>query len=152
MKKLLILTITFCMILFSFTYLSIYAADVVNGTKNTANTIGGAIANTANNAKNAIQTGEDKVENGLNSAKNTIVDSTKNTTTNAKNTGDNVMGHIDNANSNYNATRTATNTGFLGMTSTGWTWLILGIVGIVIVGLVWYYGSQYDHSNYSDGE
>ena len=51
-------------------------------------------------------------------------------------------------NSNYTATRTATtNQTFMGMSSTAWTWLIIGIAGIAIVALVWYYGSQIRTSN-----
>ena len=45
--------------------------------------------------------------------------------------------------SNYNATRTsADTTGGTGMSNTAWIWLILGITGIVIVALTWYYVSQ----------
>ena len=45
----------------------------------------------------------------------------------------------------YTATRTATDriTGTT-MTNTAWVWLILGIVGVVIVALTWYYVSQYN--------
>ena len=57
---------------------------------------------------------------------------------------------MDNATSDYNATKTSTNSNLMGMSSQSWTWLILGIVGVVIVGLVWYYGAQYEHSNYTD--
>lgn len=43
----------------------------------------------------------------------------------------------------YTATRTSTDrlTGTT-MTNTAWVWLILGIVGVVIVALTWYYVSQ----------
>ena len=44
-------------------------------------------------------------------------------------------------NTGYTATRTATDTGY-GMTNTAWIWLIVGIVGIMIVALVWYYVAQ----------
>ncbi len=44
---------------------------------------------------------------------------------------------------NYNATRTSADvTGTTGMANTAWIWLILGITGIVIVALTWYYVSQ----------
>ena len=48
----------------------------------------------------------------------------------------------------YTATRTTTGTRttFMGMTSTAWTWLIIGIAAIAIVALVWYYGNQVNHS------
>ena len=43
--------------------------------------------------------------------------------------------------SGYSATRTST-TGNAGMTNSAWVWLIIGIVGIMIVALVWYYVAQ----------
>ena len=59
-------------------------------------------------------------------------------------------------NGSYTATRTATATNgtLLGMNSTAWTWLILGIATIAIVALVWYYGKQYDNNKtrIDDGE
>ena len=48
----------------------------------------------------------------------------------------------------YNATRTSADvTGTTGITNTAWIWLILGITGIVIVALTWYYVSQDNGSN-----
>ncbi len=49
---------------------------------------------------------------------------------------------------NYTATRTSTD-GMTGgaMTNTAWVWLILGIVGVVIVALTWYYVSQSNDSS-----
>jgi len=70
------------------------------------------------------------------------------------NTTENVMNTTtqDTTNTDYTATRTATNddTGLFGMSTTSSTWLILGIVGAVILGLVWYYGSQYESRNYNN--
>ena len=63
----------------------------------------------------------------------------------------------DNGNDGYDATRTATartandNT-FLGMNSTTWTWFVLAIAAIAIVGLVWYYAMQTknEYNNHND--
>ena len=44
-------------------------------------------------------------------------------------------------NNNYNATRVS-NPKVLGMNSTTWIWLILGIVAVVVVLLSWYYMSD----------
>jgi len=72
----------------------------------------------------------------------------ENDATNTLGTND---GMLDTTDGNYTATRTATtNNNFLGMSDTAWTWLILGIVGAAIVGLVWYYGAQYEHRNYNN--
>ena len=151
MKKFLVSTIIFSMILLCFSYIS-FAANLTNDTKNMMNNVGNAIANTSNAAKNAVQNAENTIESGVLNAKNTIVNSSENVTNGVANAAKTVVGNADNANTNYNATRTSTNTGFLGMSATNWTWVILAIVGIAIVGLVWYYGSQYEHTDYSDGE
>ena len=39
-------------------------------------------------------------------------------------------------------TTDTTNGTFLGMSSNTWTWFVLAIVAIAIVGLVWYYAMQ----------
>ena len=59
----------------------------------------------------------------------------------------------DNQGTNYTATRTAADEGtLLGMNATAWTWLIIGMVGIAIIALVWYYSMQHDtiDKNYED--
>lgn len=86
-----------------------------------------------------------KLENGAENVGNNV----KGAVTNA---GETLTGHNNNNNNNnnhntntgYTTTRTsATNNGLFGMnTSTMWTWIVLAIVGIAIVALVWYYGSQ----------
>ena len=151
MKRFLILSIIFSKILFCFAAFSFAASYLVKDAQNTTNAVGQAIGNTANHAKNAIQNGENKVEGALKSGTNTVMDSTKNTVTGVENAGENVARDIQT--SDYDATRTATtaNNSF-GMTPTTWMGVILGIVGVAIVALVWYYGAQYEHTNYSDGE
>ena len=53
-----------------------------------------------------------------------------------------------NNNNGYTATRTSTGEStFMGMGSTAWTWLILGIAAIAIVALVWYYSMQFTNKN-----
>lgn len=152
MKRFLILSIIFSMILFCFASFSFAASDLAKDAQNTTNAVGQAIDNTANHAKNAIQNGENKVEGALKSGSNTVMNTTKNTVNGVENAGENVARDIQT--SDYDATRTATATtnNFLGMNSTTWMWVILAIVGIAIVALVWYYGAQYEHTNYSDGE
>lgn len=151
MKKFLVSTIIFSMILLCFSYIS-FADNLTNDTKNAMNNIGNALSNTSNNAKNAIQNIENNVENDAMKAKNTIVSGSENVANDVKSTTNGVVGTMENTNDNYTATRTATDTSFLGMNPTAWTWAILAIVGIAVVGLVWYYGSQYEHTDYSDGE
>ena len=110
--------------------------NVVNGT---GNIVGGAISGISqemSNMGNDITKGMQNME---------------------ENTGN--MNGLSNTNSNYNAERTATagndttapTSTFFGMDSTTWTWIIMGIVGIAIIALVWFYSKQrtdkYDSKN-----
>ena len=115
----------------------------------------------ANNDESMIKDAANGVRDAVGGAENVIEDGAKdiaNTTKNVTGSAENAMENKDNSgmtqnnnrtnNSNYTATRTATtNSTFMGMSSTAWTWLIIGIAGIAIVALVWYYGSQIRTSN-----
>ncbi len=151
MKKFLISTIIFSIILFACSSM-IFAANLSSDAKNTTASIGNAIKNTAEDVRNVVGNTENGIENGVMDTKNAISGTTETVENGVQNTANDVMGSVNNMDGTYTAERTSTNSGFMGMTSTGWTWLVLGIVGIVIVGLVWYYGSQYEHTDYSDGE
>ena len=115
----------------------------------------------ANNDGSMLQDAANGVRDAVGGAENAIEDGAKgiaNTTKGATGSAENAMENKDNSgmtqnnnrtnNSNYTTTRTATtNQTFMGMSSTAWTWLIIGIAGIAIVALVWYYGSQIRTSN-----
>lgn len=115
----------------------------------------------AKNDGSMLQDAANGVRDAVGGAENAIEDGAKgiaNTTKGATGSAENAMENKDNSgmtqnnnrtnNSNYTATRTATtNQTFMGMSSTAWTWLIIGIAGIAIVALVWYYGSQIRTSN-----
>lgn len=111
----------------------------------------------ANGVRNIVGGAENAIEDGARAIANT----TKGATGAAENSMDNATGMTENTNNNNNnnnsemngndrtnsntyiVTRTsATDSRFMGMNATAWTWLILGIAGIAIVALVWYYGSQ----------
>ena len=111
----------------------------------------------ANGVRNVVGGAENAIEDGARDIANT----TKGVTGAAENSMDNATGMTENTNNNNNnnnsemngndrtnsntyiATRTSTtDSRFMGMNATAWTWLILGIAGIAIVALVWYYGSQ----------
>ena len=55
-------------------------------------------------------------------------------------------------NGDYDATRTSADNTAMGMDSTAWTWLILGVAAIAIVALVWYYSSQVNNGRHHDDE
>jgi hypothetical protein len=55
-----------------------------------------------------------------------------------------------NSTGNYTATRTSTDGSYMGMSSSTWTWIIMGIAAIAIIALVWYYSMQLTEKNYDE--
>ena len=115
-----------------------------------ANNDGSMLQDAANGVRDAVVGAENAIEDGAKDIANTtkgVTGSAENAMENKDNSGMTQNNNRTN-NSNYIATRTATtNSTFMGMSSTAWTWLIIGIAGIAIVALVWYYGSQIRTSN-----
>ena len=126
-----------------------------------------ATNNMMQSAGNAVMNAGNAIGNAAAQTRDTIVGGTENLANDVSNLGNNdtekdsaqdtpadenygtTLGTTDNT--DYTATRTATDgTGLFGMTNTVTTWIILGIVGAVIIGLVWYYGAQYEHKNYNN--
>lgn len=110
---------------------------------------GNNIGNTVAGATNTVVNGTRNIVNGIANLANDATNANGDTENDATNTNEDTGSMLNNNNDNYTATRTATNN-MLGMTTNTWTWLILGIVGAVIVALVWYYGKQYEHRNYNN--
>ncbi len=137
-KKTLIAIITvLAVILFgvsSFASNNNMGSDAVNGVRNFVGGAENVVEDAAMGIAGGIREGISDVENGAEDASRTG--------------GNNMEGAMtsDNNNGDYTATRTATTatTGgsFLGMGGTAWAWLIMAVLGIIIVGLVWYYGKQ----------
>lgn len=114
------------------------AADSVrNAVGGAENAVEGAVKDMTDASKNATS----HMENAANNIGNTIMHNGNNNDT-AKDTNNNVR------NDGYVATRTSTGSTFMGMGSTAWTWLILGIAAIAIIALVWYYSMQLNGSNH----
>ena len=114
-----------------------------------------AFANT--NMVNTVEHAAQNVTSAAGNMLNTGVNATRNTVSNIDNsarmTGNTMIAGTTNNNNqtgNYNATRTNTNATWLGMNSTAWTWLIMGIVAVAIVALVWFYASQKNTSTHSN--
>ena len=111
--------------------------------------IGNDIGNTVHNAENAVEGAVHNVTNSTQKATQAIENKTNKATTNAKNA-------ISHTTSNgYNATRTGilenvSGNTFMGMNSTAWTWLIIGIATITIVSMVWYYSLQFNTKTHYD--
>lgn len=108
--------------------------NVVGGAENVVEDAAGAIGTGVKNTANAVGTGVKDLGNTFSTGAARV------TNNNHRN------------NSNYTTTRTAT-TGnqatFLGMSANTWTWFVLAIVTLAIVGLVWYYAMQ-NKNEYSD--
>lgn len=100
--------------------------------------------------QNVTATAENALNHGVGATKNTInnVNNGARRTGNTAITGTTNTRNDNRATNTYAARRTNTNT-WLGMTSTAWTWLIMGIVAVAIVALVWFYARERNtrHSN-----
>ena len=122
---------------------TVFAANTTTG--NVMSNVGDKMQNVAEGARNAVSNMENGIENSAKNAKNTITGATGNMENSAQNTTNSIMNTM---NGNYTAERTAGDVTVLGMSTNTWTWLIIGIVGAAIVGLVWYYGAQYEHKDF----
>ena len=132
-RKMFSIILILSLFLISFCSFSFATTEALNSTKNTVMNVGNAIGNGVKGVANgAANLGKDAM-NTTQAAGNSIVGATG----------------MNNGGMDYTATRTSATDNVMGLSSTAWTWLILGIVGIVIVALVWYYGAQYEHKNYN---
>lgn len=150
-KKIFITILMFSIISLSFCSYSFAENGAMNNAKDAVMNTGNSIGNAVAGATNAVVDGARDLGNTAASAGNSIMNANGDTESDATNTLDNNGGMLDNTDGNYTATRTSTNNdNLLGLSDNTWTWLILGIVGLAIVGLVWYYGAQYEHRNYTN--
>ena len=106
------------------------------------------IQDATNSVRNAVGGAENAIENGVEGIGNMTKDATNSMETTMNNAGKDVKNSVSPSTNNgnsYSATRTSTGGAeatFMGMNSTVWTWLIIGIAAIAIIALVWYYSSQ----------
>ncbi len=130
-----IFTFSLIVIALFFSFSCVFAAeDNMNNVKNnmvdTVNNAGNVVQDTASGAAGVVK-------NGINGISN----ATQQMTNDVNNAGNDM-------NSDYTATRTATENNMESAT-TGfnniWTWVIVGIIAIVIIALIWYYVSQNNH-------
>lgn len=122
-KTFIVLSILFALLLIS--TLSFANNDVKNDVHSATDTVIDGVSNLANDARKGVGAIENTIEDGAKDIGNAI--------------------YHDNTNG-YTATRTATTgTTTNGMNSTLWTWVILAVAAVVIIGLVWYYASQDNH-------
>lgn len=122
-----------------------------NMLQDAGNSITGAAQGATNVVQGALSGVGNMIGNGAQSIMNTADNMTTDDTTgteqnNGMNEDVNAGMTERNADEDYTATRTSTDaTGeFLGLSATAWTWLIIAIAGALIVGMVYFYGKQYD--------
>lgn len=106
--------------------------DLKNGIHNATDTVVDGAENLAEDVRSGIGTAENVIEDGARNIGTAISDGVND-----------VAGA---ANSGYTATRTTASdiTNSNTMNSSLWTWVSLAIAAVVIVGLVWYYGTQHN--------
>lgn len=152
MNKKLFVSLT--IVLFTIFSFTVCFANNDNGNDN-----GSVLGNASNSVRNVVGGVENTVENAAMGISNTSqnmtgdVENTMSGNNNNDNNNDNnnstFMGMgTTGDNGGYTATRTATDdTTVMGMSSTAWTWLILGITAIGIIAIVWYYSMQFTKTN-----
>ena len=114
------------------------------------NVVGGAenaVEDAARGVSNAAKDATNNVEKGANNAGNEVKNSVNKAGSNIKNAANNIGNAVTGTSNNYTATRPSADNTFMGMNSTAWTWLILGIAAIAIIALVWYYSSQLNNND-----
>lgn len=139
------------LLLVSLLILNISFSFASTGVGNTIKDAGNIAGKAVSGATGAVVDGAKDLTKGAGNVMNNMSNANGDKEDDATNTSATIDGMFDNNNGDYTATRTATNNNnLLGMSDTTWTWLILGIVGAVIVALVWYYSAQYQHRNYNN--
>lgn len=106
--------------------------SAANGIRGGLNAAGDATNNAMEGIKNGAEDTKNMTRNGVEGTRNTITSTTTDMTDNG-----------------YNATRTATGTGFAGANNV-WMWFILAVIALAIIGLVWYYAAQNNQRNHID--
>ena len=143
-KKLLISFALFACLIFSFSMC--FANNATDGLKDAANgvrNVVGGVENTVENAAKDISNASKNVTGAMENGASNVTSNVENAVTENRDT-------MATNNNGYNATRTSTNATFMGMGSSAWTLLILGIAALAIIALVWYYSMQMNRSNYND--
>ena len=141
-KSIFIISFIILSLFFSYSFVSAANAgeQIVNGMRNTVSGIENGAENVGNGIKNGVQNAGNAVKNATENAGSELKNSVEKTGDNMRNVGDGA----------YTAARTATETNnnqntqnWMG--SNIWTWIVVGIITIVIIALIWYYVSRNNH-------
>ena len=144
MKKKIYISLLILLVVSVFSFSFTYATDNTTIVDGIRNVVGGA-ENTLENAGNGVVSG---IRNVTSAGQNMMENTADNIGNGVQNVGAGISGALDMDNTDYTATRTATETSgnFLGMDPTMWTWLVMAVVGGAIIALVWTYAKQNDRS------
>ena len=85
--------------------------------------------------------------NGMKDFINGVKDTTENVTGSITNTSKNLTGDMENGLMGYNTQRVSTEDNVMGMNSNTLSWIIIAVATIAIVALIWYYLTQFNHTN-----
>ena len=148
MKKI-IFTISFVIIAMFLSASFVFAAgnnfeNVKNNIVDTVNNAGNVVGDTASGAAGAVKNGMNNVGNA-----------TKNMSNDVNNAGENMANGVNNMSNDmgnsmdFTAERTSTDNNANNAANAGfnntWTWIIVGIIAAVVIGLIWYYVTQNNH-------
>ena len=122
-KALVVLFILFALLFIS--TISFANNDIKDGVHSATDTVIDGASNLANDARKGVGAIENTIEDG------------------AKDIGNAVF----NDNADYTTARTATAMNNTNNMSNIWTWVILAVAAVVIVGLIWYYLAQNNHTD-----
>lgn len=138
LKKIFALIIALSLIVCtSYVFANNELGDSMNKTGNTIKGAAEGARNVVGNVENGVEAGAAGVMNGIKDLGNTFSAGASRVTNDANRA-------MTSNNNNYSATRTSTGGTFMGMNGNTWTWFILAIAALAIVGLVWYYAMQND--------
>ena len=141
-KSLLLFSLIVAMLLIFSTF-SFANNNIMDGLNSAGSTVKNMVDDAGNTIRSGVEDIGNGIKNGANDVENGIATGTLDIDTSMRDTTSGAT-----SDDSYTATRTsATDDNVMGMSVTSWTWLIFGIVGILIVALVWYYGSQYENNN-----
>lgn len=136
----------FLTILIIFSIVSICTLCLANTGENPIQDATNSVRNVVGGAENALENGAKGATNMVKEGTNAVENTAQNATNKVENTTSSISSNMMSNTNSYVASRTSTDANgsatLMGMNSTTWIWLILGIATIAIVALVWYYSMQ----------
>ncbi len=148
LKKSLIILSVFCLIVFLST--ACFATNLVEGTKNALDSAGNGVEAMVNGAEGAMENAKNGMGNmmsDMGEGMQNVMDDVKDGMGNDDMTNHDTTGMTGTDDGGYNAERTATTRaisadGASAGTNSAFVWIVLAIAAVIIVALVWYYGTQ----------